>query len=52
VIQVILTYGDVYDVTATGKRQAKLDWRFKPRTREKAPLGVENTFLGNTKKKK
>jgi hypothetical protein len=26
--------------------------RFKPKVREKAPLGVKNTFLGNTKQKK
>jgi hypothetical protein len=41
-------------VTATAKRrrrQAKLDWRSKPKMREKAPLGVKYTFLGNTKKK-
>jgi hypothetical protein len=41
-------------VTATAKRrrhQAKLDWRFKPKMREKAPLGVKNTFLGKTPKK-
>jgi hypothetical protein len=42
-------------VTATAKRrrrQAKLDWRFKSKVREKGPLGVKNTFLGNTKKQK
>jgi hypothetical protein len=41
-------------VTATAKRRrrgAKLDKRFKPHVREKGPLGVKNTFLGNTKKK-
>jgi hypothetical protein len=41
-------------VCATAKRrrrQAKLDWRFKPKIREKAPLGVKNTFVGNTRKK-
>jgi hypothetical protein len=42
-------------VCATAKRrrrQAKMDPRFKPRHSEKAALGVKNTFLGNTKKKK
>jgi hypothetical protein len=42
-------------VTATAKRrrrQAKLDWRFKPKMHEKGPLGVKNTFLGNGPKKK
>jgi hypothetical protein len=29
-----------------------MDKRFKPHVREKGPLGMKNTFLGNTKKKK
>jgi hypothetical protein len=40
-------------VTATAKRrrrEAKLDKRFRARVSEKGPLGVKNTFLGNTKK--
>jgi hypothetical protein len=42
-------------VTATAKRrrrEAKLDKRFRARVREKSPLGVKNTFLGNTSKKR
>jgi hypothetical protein len=42
-------------VCATAKRrrrQAKMDKRFKPKMREKSPLGVKMTFLGNTPKKK
>jgi hypothetical protein len=42
-------------VCATAKRrrrQAKFDKRFRARVSEKSPLGVKNTFLGNTKKKK
>jgi hypothetical protein len=37
-------------VTAIAKRrrrEARLDKRFKPKLREKSPLGVKNTFLGN-----
>jgi hypothetical protein len=41
-------------VTATAKRrmcEAKLDKRFRARPQKKGPIGVRNTFLGNTKQK-
>ena len=44
-----------FSVTATAKRrrrEAGLDKRFKPHVREEGSLGVKNTFLGNTTKKK
>jgi hypothetical protein len=34
------------------RRQAKLDKRYGARVHEKDPLGMKNTSLGNTKKKK
>jgi hypothetical protein len=42
-------------VTATAKRrrrEARLDKHFRARVCEKSPLGLKNTFLNNTKKKK
>jgi hypothetical protein len=33
------------------RRESKLDKRFRARPHEKGPLGVKNTFLGNTKQK-
>lgn len=33
------------------RRLAKLDKRFRARVREKGPLGMKTTFLGNTKQK-
>jgi hypothetical protein len=45
----------IMTLTATAKRrrrEAKLDKRFRARIHEKSPLGVKNTFLGNTSKKK